>query len=114
MSKPVFLFRAVTARPLLIEHDGVEDVLAPGFVIGRQSGYLSRSSAKAVAFRNHFAFDEFEVIQSEPVRFLTAAEKTEKRIAELEAELASLRVPENHGRSIRDDVDARQAGIWPI
>ena len=92
MSKPVFLYRAVTVRPLLIERDGAEDVLEPGFVIGRKSGYLSRSSAMNAGWRDHFAYDEFEVVRSEPIRFLTADEKREKRITELEAELLILRL----------------------
>ena len=90
MSKPVYLYRAVTTKPINVIANGEEEVWPPGVVIGRQSGYLSRSSAKAVAFRNYYGSDEFEVVKSEPVRFLTAGEKREKRIAELRAELDKL------------------------
>lgn len=90
MSKPFYLYRAVTVKPIAVQVEGEDEVWAPGVIIGRQSGYLSRSSALAAGFRDHYASDEFEVIRSEPVKFLTAAEKREKRISELESELAVL------------------------
>lgn len=95
MSKHLYLYRAVTLIPITVIIDDESEVWAPGVVIGRQSGYLSRSSARAAGFHNHYDAHEFEVIQSEPVRFLTAAEKRAKRIAELEQMLAELKATES-------------------
>jgi len=109
MSKPVYLYRAVLTEPMTVRNDehGWTDTFPAGYVIGRQSGYLSRSAA--VTNGSIFIKEKggsFEVVKSEPVRFLTAAEKTEKRIAELEHELASLRGSvADQPRTLRGDVD---------
>jgi len=89
-----YLYRAVLTEYVQVrdERNGHTYHYTPGHVIGRQTGYLSRSSAvdNGLAFINEKG-GSFEVVKSEPVRFLTADEKREKRIAELEAELAALR-----------------------
>lgn len=94
MSKPVYLYRAVTTRPRMITVQEFEDgefieypeVMPAGTVLGRRSGYLSRSGAA------QWRADDVEIIRSEPVVFLTRAEQLEKRISDMKAELAELQV----------------------
>lgn len=90
MSKPVYLYRAVTTRPRMIIVQEFEDgefieypeVMPAGTVLGRRSGYLSRSGAA------QWRADDVEIIRSEPVVFLSRAEHLQKQINELTAELA--------------------------
>lgn len=89
MSKPVVLYRAVTATPQEIYYDDECVVEPPGIVIGRQTGYLSRSAAVDAARRAHFEPHEFEILKSEPVVFLGRAEKLRLEIRRLEQELAA-------------------------
>lgn len=80
-----YLYRAVSKGTL---YDAFGDVsLWPGAIIGRQSGYLSRSGAARVGSVSGV---EFEIVRSEPVMFLTRAEKIQKQINDLHAELAAL------------------------
>lgn len=94
MSKPVYLYRAVSTESISVserEYDDFGDVSTStyvepaGMILGRQSGYLSRSSAVEAGMRSGIAF---EVVRSEPVRFLSRAEKLREQIAVLTAELA--------------------------
>lgn len=79
MSKPVYLYRAVTVRESL--------ELPARFPLGRVTGYLSRSSAVEAGERSGL---DYVVERSEPVVFLGRAEKLRRQIAELEAELAAV------------------------
>lgn len=93
-----YLYRAITAKDSPIVYteweDGEErsyrDVLPAGTPIGRRSGYLSRSSAIAAARRELYAEDEFKVVRSEPVEFLSEPEQLQKRINELKLQLAQI------------------------
>lgn len=95
MSKKIYLYRAVTTRDYDMEYehwDGsgltVEvDVLPAGSPIGRQTGYLSRSSAVDAGARSGM---EYEIVRSEPVEFLSDTDRLRKQIRELTAELAVL------------------------
>lgn len=94
MSRPLHIYRAVNAEPVdeVVDYndDGTPYTIRhePGeFTFGRQSGYLSRSGAVSAGNRSGCAFT---VLRSEPVVFLTRAEKIQKRINELHAELARL------------------------
>ncbi len=93
MSKPTYLYRAVTTVPVeVISYEDGEQVsfIEPaGRPIGRQSGYLSRSAAVEVAHRYEYTDAEFEVLRSEPVIFLTTRERLEREIDRLRAELAA-------------------------
>lgn len=81
------LYRAVATEHVDDAFTG--DVIAwPGAVLGRQSGYLSRSSAKEAGRRSGVAF---EVVKSEPVVFLTEAERISRQIRELSARLEQIR-----------------------
>lgn len=85
-----YLYRAVNAEPITVNDDmdsEPEVIPSGGLTFGRQSGYLSRSSAVSAGMRSPYAF---EIIRSEPVMFLTRAEKIQKQINELHAELARL------------------------
>lgn len=77
-----YLYRAV-AKSELYNAFG-EMVLWPGAIIGRQSGYLSRSGASRVGA---LAGVEFEVVRSEPVVFLTRREKLLREIERLQSVL---------------------------
>ena len=89
MSKPVYLYRAVLTAPRTItvrewdDGDFTEyvEVLPVGTVLGRRSGYLSRSGAA------QWRADDVEIIRSEPIVFLTRGEQLQKRINEMRAEL---------------------------
>ena len=81
MSKPIYLYRAVTARESL--------ELPARFPLGRVTGYLSRSSAVEAGERSGLVY---EIERSEPIVFLTRAEKLRKQIAELESELRAVEV----------------------
>lgn len=93
MSKNVYLYRAVTIRDY--EHEtrtwdenswGVEfDTMPAGSPIGRQTGYLSRSSAVDAGERSGL---DYRVVRSEPVEFLSDTDRLRKQIRELTAELA--------------------------
>ncbi|MEV8338485.1 hypothetical protein [Leucobacter sp. NPDC077196] len=89
MSKPVVLYRAVTTTPQEIYYDDECIVEPPGIIIGRQTGYLSRSAAVDAARRAYFEAHEFEIVRSEPVVFLDKAEKLRLAIELLEQELAA-------------------------
>ena len=90
MSKPVYLYRAVLTKPRTfivqeyVDGDVVEcfEVMPAGTVLGRRSGYLSRSGAA------QWRADDVEIIRSEPIVFLSRAEQLQKQINELTAELA--------------------------
>lgn len=91
-----YLYRAVNAEPVDevvdYESDGTPYTLrheVGEFTFGRQTGYLSRSGAVSAGNRSGYVFT---VLRSEPVVFLTRAEKIQKRINELHAELAALAV----------------------
>jgi hypothetical protein len=88
MSKPTYLYRAVLTRDraeTVWDGDGeFVEVVPAGTVLGRRTGYLSRSGA------SRWLADDVEVIRSEPVLFLTSAEKLQKRIAELQSQLEAL------------------------
>lgn len=79
MSKPIYLYRAVTA------HESLE--LPARFPLGRITGYLSRSSAVEAGDRSGL---DYVIERSEPVVFLSRAENLRKQIAALEAELAAV------------------------
>lgn len=93
MSKPVYLYRAVTTRPRTVIVQEYEDgefieypeVMPVGTVLGRRTGYLSRSGAA------QWLADDVEIIRSEPVVFLSRAEQLQKQIKELGVELAAER-----------------------
>jgi hypothetical protein len=92
MSKPVYMYRAVLKAPRPVVSEDWEgenvtryhDTLSVGTVLGRRSGYLSRSGA------GRWAAEDVEIIRSEPVVFLTTAEKLRKQITELRSQLADL------------------------
>ncbi len=86
----VYLYRAISLEESRDEYTD-ELIYGVGSAIGRQSGYLSRSSA-VDAGRASGA--RFEVRRSEPVVFLTEAETLSKQIRELTAELEKLRASE--------------------
>ena len=93
--RDTYLYRAVNAADVVVIHgyedDGspIREVAAPGMVtFGRQSGYLSRSGARAAGERSG---NRFEVVRSEPVRFLTREEALERDIDALTAKLHALR-----------------------
>ena len=79
MSKPIYLYRAVTA------HESLE--FPARFPLGRATGYLSRSSAVEAGERSGLAY---VLERSEPIVFPTRAEKLRRQIAELQAELAAV------------------------
>lgn len=83
-----YLYRAVAVE---YTHDLDSDELVywPGLSLGRMSGYLSRSSAVDAGVAAGVAF---EIVRSEPVVFLTRAEKIQKQINDLHAELVALEV----------------------
>lgn len=77
------LYRAVATEHVDDAFTG--DVIAwPGAVLGRQSGYLSRSGATDAGRRSGIAF---KIVKSEPVVFLSEAERIRKQIWELTARL---------------------------
>ena len=92
MSKPVYLYRAVTTRPRTVTVQEYEDgefieypeVMPAGTVLGRRSGYLSRSGAA------QWRADDVEIIRSEPIVFLTRGQQLQKRINEMHAELDAI------------------------
>lgn len=91
-----YLYRAVSTEPVtVVEHDW-DDFGVPsehtyqeraGMILGRQSGYLSRSSAVEAGRRSGLAF---EVVRSEPVEFLTDVERLRRQVERMTAELAKL------------------------
>lgn len=93
MSKPVYLYRAVLTKPRTVfveeyvDGDVVEhfEVMPVGTVLGRRTGYLSRSGAA------QWLADDVAVVRSEPVVFLSRAEQLQKQINELGVELAAER-----------------------
>lgn len=96
MSKPTYLYRAVSIEPHKVSESewddfGVESAHTytepAGMILGRQSGYLSRSAAVDAGERSGLAY---EIVRSEPVVFLTYAERLRKQIRELTAELAAV------------------------
>ena len=93
MRKPTYLYRAVTTIETdeVFYEDGVEeyDAVEPGALIGRRSGYLSRSGARDAAINAGYKPDEFEIVRSEPVIFLTRRQRLEREIDRLRAELAA-------------------------
>lgn len=102
MSKPTYLYRVVLTDPLNIFRESYDheaeafvkrpDVLPAGSILGRQTGYLARSSAESIAERyRRVEGAECGVIRSEPVVFLTEREKEAKRADELEAEAKRIR-----------------------
>lgn len=81
------LYRAVATEHVDDAFTG--DVIAwPGAILGRQSGYLSRSGAKDAGVRSGIAF---EIVKSEPVVFLSREQKLVREIRELTEELARVR-----------------------
>ncbi|QEA27081.1 hypothetical protein FGL91_00055 [Microbacterium sp. CBA3102] len=91
-----YLYRAVNAEPINVieewDDDGTPYTIRyePGeWTFGRQTGYLSRSGASSAGQRSGHLFT---VLRSEPIVFLTRAEKIQKRINELHAQLAALAV----------------------
>ena len=89
-----FLYRAVNAEPVDVVEEWNDDGTPytiryePGeFTFGRQTGYLSRSGAVSAGSRSGYSFT---VLRSEPVVFLTRAEKIQKRINDLHAELVAM------------------------
>lgn len=92
-----YLYRAVSTEPhTVIESDwnelGEEETVVSyvepaGMILGRQTGYLARSSAVDAGFRSGLAF---EVVRSEPVEFLTDTERLRRQIQRLTAQLAEL------------------------
>lgn len=96
MSRPLHIYRAVNAEPVDVVEEWNDDGTPytvryePGeYAFGRQSGYLSRSGASGAGRRAGHAFS---VLRSEPVVFLTRAEKIQKQINDLHAELVALDV----------------------
>ena len=101
----------------VVEHT---EMLPVGTVLGRRTGYLSRSGAA------QWQADDVAVVRSEPVVFLSRAEQLQKQINELHAELAVERslaeqeaqldrlrralLGENSGSSIRDMTAALAEG----
>lgn len=82
------LYRAIATEHVDDAFTG--DVVAwPGAVLGRQSGYLSRSAAKNAGERSGIAF---EIVKSEPVVFLTAEQRLVRDIRELTEELERVRL----------------------
>lgn len=90
MSKPVYLYRAVTTVPLEVFYDGEPIIERPGMVLGRQTGYLSRSAAVEAGRRAYLDPDQFAVVRSEPVEFLSDADKLRREIQRLTAQLAAV------------------------
>lgn len=91
-----YLYRAVNAEPMDVVEEWNDDGTPytiryePGeFTFGRQTGYLSRSGAVGAGSRSGHSFT---VLRSEPVVFLTRAEKIQKQINDLHAELVALEV----------------------
>lgn len=90
-----YLYRAITTEPCTVstvEWEGgfpVDDSYTEpaGAILGRQSGYLSRSAAVDAGRRSGLGF---EIVRSEPVEFLTEAEQLQKRINELKLQYAQL------------------------
>lgn len=83
------LYRAIALDDYEDEYTR-EPIYWVGSVIGRQTGYLSRSAAVDAGRRSGI---EFEIIRSEPVIFLTRAEQLQKRINELTADLEVVQRP---------------------
>ena len=91
-----YLYRAVSTEPFSVteyewddfgeEHPQVY-VEPAGMILGRQTGYLSRSSAVDAGRRSGLAF---EIVKSEPVEFLTDTERLRRQIQRLTANLAEL------------------------
>lgn len=94
-----YLYRAVTtveSTDIRFDEEDTDPVeavgphvLPAGTPIGRRSGYLSRSAAIEAAHRYEYRDDEFEIVRSEPVIFLTRRERLEREIDRLRAELAA-------------------------
>ena len=82
-----YLYRAISLEDYEDEYTG-EPVYSVGEIIGRQSGYLSRSSAVDAGRASGVA--AFEVVRSEPVVFLSRAERIQKQINELHQRLAEI------------------------
>lgn len=89
MSKPVYLYRAVTVRDerIMDSENGYTDFLPARFPLGRATGYLSRSAAKDAGDRSGLVYT---IERSEPVEFLSDAEKLRREIQRLTAELAAV------------------------
>lgn len=89
MSKPVYLYRAVTVREEKLRDDanGWTDYLPTRYPLGRSTGYLSRSAAVDAGRRSGL---DFEIERSEPVEFLSGADKLRREIQRLTAELAAV------------------------
>lgn len=92
-----YLYRAVSTEPFTVtERDwndfgDEEEVFSyeepAGMILGRQTGYLSRSSAVDAGRRSGLAF---EIVRSEPVEFLTDTERLRRQIQRLTVELTKL------------------------
>lgn len=91
-----YLYRAVSTEPFTVTEYEWDDfgessphvyVEPAGMVLGRQTGYLSRSSAVDAGRRSGLAF---EIVKSEPVEFLTDTERLRRQIQRLTAKLAEL------------------------
>lgn len=91
-----YLYRAVSTEPrTVVEYDWDDfGESSPhtyeepaGMVLGRQTGYLSRSSAVDAGQRSGLGF---EIVKSEPVEFLTDTERLRRQIQGLTAKLAAL------------------------
>lgn len=82
-----YLYRAVCIEHVDNAYNG-EPVYWPGSILGRQTGYLSRSGAVSAGQRAQVAFD---VVRSEPVVFLTREQKLERDIAGLTQQLEAIR-----------------------
>lgn len=89
-----YLYRAVSTEPFTVTEYEWDDFgeesphvyeEPAGMILGRQTGYLSRSSAVDAGRRSGLAF---EVVRSEPVEFLTDTERLRRQIERLSAELA--------------------------
>lgn len=91
-----YLYRAVSTEPFTVTEYEWDDFgeSSPhvyeepaGMILGRQTGYLSRSSAVDAGHRSGLAF---EVVRSEPVEFLTDTERLRRQIQRLTVELTKL------------------------
>lgn len=89
MSKPVYLYRAVTVREerLMDSENEYTDYLPARFPLGRATGYLSRSAARDAGERSGLAY---AIERSEPVEFLSEADKLRSEIQRLAAQLAAV------------------------
>lgn len=91
-----YLYRAVSTEPFTVTEYEWNDfgessphtyVEPAGMILGRQTGYLSRSSAVEAGHRSGLAF---EIVKSEPVEFLTDTERLRRQIRRLTTKLAAL------------------------